>query len=129
LVWVRVTGAEDDRFRARLLNQPHHLKTVCQGDEVYFVVADGCEHPIRVTDKYLRERPQWDIIPCRQCGLSELFDAPSDLIRVVFPNTPAGATMNMFTARCPLCGGFLGVKSRESPVQADSETAQKPTPA
>jgi hypothetical protein len=69
-----------------------------------------------VTDKYLAERRAWDILPCRKCGFSELFDAPSDLIRVVFPDTPPGAQMSMFTAFCPLCGGVQGVKSRTATV-------------
>jgi hypothetical protein len=67
-----------------------------------------------VTDKYLRERGAWTVHPCRQCGLSELFDAPSDLIRVVFPNTPPDAQLSMFTAFCALCGGVQVVYCRSS---------------
>jgi hypothetical protein len=74
-----------------------------------------------VTDKYLRERGDWIIHPCRKCGFSELFDAPSDLIRVVFPNTPPDAQMSMFTAFCPLCGGVQGVASRANPVSGGEE--------
>jgi hypothetical protein len=124
-VWVTVTGMDGDVFRGHVLNQPHHLQTVRLGSEIKFVAAEGAEFPVMVTDKYLREREAWTIIPCRKCGLSELFDAPSDLIRVVFPNTPPDAQMTMFTALCPLCGGFLGLKARDSAVP---EAAQKAPP-
>ena len=79
-----------------------------------------------VTDKYLREREAWTIHPCRKCGLTELFDAPSDLIRVVFPNAPPGAQMSMFTAFCALCGGVQGVEARTSPTAADEQTPVSP---
>ena len=113
-VWVRVTGMDGDVFRGTVLNQPHHLRTVRQGQHIKFVEA-GAEHPVMVTDRYLAERPAWTIHPCRGCGLSELFDAPSDLIRAVFPTAPAGAVPAMFTAFCPLCGGVQGVEARGDP--------------
>ena len=114
---------------AAFLNQPHNLKSVRQGSEIQFVVTDGAEFPVMVTDKYLRERGAWVIHPCRKCGFSELFDAPSDLIRVVFPNQPAGAEMSMFTAFCPLCGGVQGVESRNNPVSESTEPPPEPPAA
>lgn len=128
-VWVRVTGMEGEVFRGQVLNQPHHLQSVRQLSEIKFVVADGAEFPIMVTDKYLQERGQWIIHPCQKCGFSELFDAPSDLIRVVFPNTPPDAQTTMFTAFCPLCGGVQGVESRESPVSGGEKRDEPSSPA
>jgi len=81
-------------FQGRVLNQPHRLQSVRQWSEIKFVPAAGAEFPVMVTAKYLKER-----------GFSELFDAPSDLIRVVLPSMSSAAQMNMFTAFCPLCGG------------------------
>jgi hypothetical protein len=127
-VWVRVSGMEGDVFRGRVLNQPHQLESVREGSEIKFVAADGAELPVMVTDRYLGERGAWLIHPCRQCGLSELFDAPSDLIRVVFPDTPPDARMSMFTAFCPLCGGVQGVEAREDPG-AVGEGAEAGPPA
>lgn len=122
LVWVRVNGMNAEVFSGRLLNQPHNLQSVRQGDQIQFLVPEGGAHPILVTAKYLRERKAWFIYPCRGCGLSELFDAPSDLLRVVFPNMPAGGRTDMFTAFCPLCGGVQGVKSvAERPAGEDAE--------
>jgi hypothetical protein len=129
LVWVRMTGAEGDLFRGRVLNQPHHLQSVRQGDEIHFIVPEGCEHPIQVTEKYLGERPGWEIRPCNKCGLPELFDAPSDLIRVVFPNLREGGVMQMFTAFCPLCGGIQVVKSMKAPSEDGTAEAPAPGPA
>jgi len=127
-VWATVTGVDGDVFRARVLNQPHNLQGVRQGSEIKFVVADGAEFPVMVTDKYLGERGAWVIHPCRKCGFSELFDAPSDLIRVVFPNSPRDGQTSMFTAFCPLCGGVQGVEARSSPV-SDGGEADSPPPA
>jgi hypothetical protein len=125
-VWVSVRGADGDVFRGRVLNQPHNLTSVRQGSQIKFVVADGARFPVMVTDKYLRERGAWNIHPCRKCGFSELFDAPSDLIRVVFPNTPADAQMSMFTAFCPLCGGVQGVEARDNTAPGGAETDSAP---
>jgi len=111
-VWVTVTGMDGEVFRGRLLNEPHNLQSVRHGSEIKFVMPTGSEHPIMVTDKYLRERGSWVIDPCQKCGLSELFDAPSDLIRVLFPNTAPDEEVSMFTAFCPLCGGVQLVEKR-----------------
>jgi hypothetical protein len=127
-VWVSITEMEGEVFRARVLNQPHNLQSIRQWSQIKFMVAEGAKYPVMVTDKYLAERGAWVIHPCRQCGFSELFDAPSDLIRVVFPNTPTGGALAMFTAFCPLCGGVQGVESRENPL-ADSEQAHPPAPS
>lgn len=111
LVWVRVAAAANGVYSAKVLNQPAHLKTVKQADDIQFIVTPTCKHPILVTAKYLEERPQWTIHPCDTCGFAELFDAPSDLIRIVFPNLAAGSKMGMFTAFCPLCGGAQVVEN------------------
>jgi len=125
-VWVTVTGMDGEVFRGHILNQPHNLCSVRQGSEIKFVVADGAEFPVMVTDKYLQQRGAWVIHPCRKCGFSELFDAPADLIRVVFPNTPADAQMSMFTAFCPLCGGVQGVEAKDNPAGGGGPSAAPP---
>jgi len=105
LVWARIVGVTDGVYSAKVLNRPVHLKTVKQADAIQFLVTPTCKHPIRVTAKYLKERSQWTIHPCDKCGFAELFDAPSDLIRIIFPNLAAGSSMTMFSTFCPLCGG------------------------
>src|SRR5215470_6526221 len=87
-VWVTVTACEGDVFTGCVLNQPTQLHTIRQGQQIRFVMPVGGEYPVLVTDKYLRERSGWVIHPCQTCGFSELFDAPSDLVRVVFPDIP-----------------------------------------
>jgi hypothetical protein len=82
-----------------------------------------------VTQKYIDERPDWVISACNKCGLAELFDAPSDLVRVVFPDMPKDAISTMFTARCGNCGGFQVVRSRRSPEgegSADEPVEKEP---
>ena len=111
-MWVNVTGCDSDVFAGRVLNQPAQLLTVQQGQQIRFIMPTGIEYPVLVTDKYLCERPAWTIHPCQKCGLTELFDAPSDLMRVVFPNVPEGAVMEAFTSFCPLCGGVQALEFR-----------------
>lgn len=124
-VWVAVTAIDGETFRGRVLNQPQNLRNLGKGSEIKFIIPDGAEFPVMVTDKYLRERAAWTIHPCQNCGFSELFDAPSDLIRIVFPNIAADAQMSMFTSFCPLCGGVQGVESRDASV--GEEMANGPT--
>jgi hypothetical protein len=123
-VWVTVTGSDGDVFTGHILNEPKQLRTVQRGKQIRFVMPAGSDHPILVTDKYLRERPSWTIHPCRKCGLSELFDAPSDLMRVVFPNLPEDAVIETFTAFCPLCGGVQALEL----AQDGSQTVTAPPP-
>lgn len=111
LVWVRIVGTANGVFSATVLNQPSYLKAVKQGDVIQFLVTPSCQHPILVTAKYLAERPHWTIHPCDKCGFAELFDAPSDLIRIVFPNLEHRAKMGMFSAFCPMCGGIQVVEN------------------
>lgn len=112
LIWVRVTGGTEEVLEGRLSNCPNQLESVGEGSPILFVVPDGGEHPLRVTEKYLQERSSWVIAPCNGCGLTELFDAPSDLLRVVFPDLPPGASAETFTAFCGACGGFQLVQRR-----------------
>lgn len=105
-VWVTVTGVDSsDVFTGRLLNQPHGLESIAQGSEIKFVAPSG-EHLLMVTEKYISERRHWIIEPCNNCGLDELFDAPSDLIRVIFPDTAEDDTVEMFSSFCGVCGGI-----------------------
>ena len=146
IVWVTVTGMDGDLFRGRVGNQPYTLQTVHGGDEIKFLMPGdapaafrelaarrlgihpppvmGWLAPILVTDKYLRERGAWVIYPCRQCGLSELFDAPSDLIAVLFPHSPTDAERSEFTAPCPNCGGEHRVELRRSPAAGGAQSAR-----
>jgi hypothetical protein len=108
-VWVRITGQEGDVYLGQVLNQPQQLETVNEGSVIKFVLPDPTEYPVQVRDKYLQERTDWIIKPCNKCGFAELLDAPSDLMRKVFPNLPDDAVMQTFTAFCGLCGGVQAV--------------------
>ena len=113
-VWVTVLGCDGDVFTGRVLNQPTQLRTIQQHQQIRFIVAAGSEHPVLATEKYLQERPFWRIHPCQRCGFCELFDAPSDLMRVIFPNIPEGAVMDSFTSFCPLCRGVQVIESAQT---------------
>lgn len=122
LVWVTVTGASGgDLFTGRILNQPQQLKSVSQATEIKFVALDG-EYPVMVTEKYLSERNKWEIHGCNNCGFNELLDAPSDLMRVIFPNLPPDATMERFTSFCGICGGVQVVQNKNTrPIQDEAK--------
>jgi hypothetical protein len=105
LVWVTVTALDGEVFCGRVLNQPQGLVTVKLGDEIEFVAPAADHHPILVKRKYLEERADWVIHSCKSCGLSELFDAPSDLIRRLFPDCAGDESVECFTSICPLCRG------------------------
>jgi len=126
LVWVRVTGADGDLFTGQVLNRPDHLATVSEGAEIQFVAPDGGEYLLLVTQKYLRERPEWLVEACDQCGLSELFDAPSDLMRVVFPDMPEGFRTGMFTAYCGCCGGCQMVRHKDFKLDVEENITAAP---
>lgn len=125
LVWVTVTGRAGDAFRGRLLNQPHRLPHLCIDNEILFLTANGAPHPILVTPRYLSEREDWQIHPCNRCGFSELFDAPSELMRATFPKLSQDGEMAMFTTFCALCGG---VQSVERPVEEEGVSSAEHAP-
>ena len=126
LVWVTISDQQGDHFSGRLLNQPHQLKSVSLGDIITFVVAQGAPHPVMVTPKYLSERRGWKLTPCDKCGFSELFDAPSDLIRRIFPDVPGDAAMEGFTTFCPLCAGIQVLEAQQVAAPVKKKAWWKP---
>lgn len=116
-VWVRLHAAEaPDQVVGTVLNQPAQLTSVKLGQDVRCLVTASAKFPVLVTAKYLAERGDWNVVPCNKCGFGELFDAPSDLMRVIFPNNPPGSITVMFTSFCPPCGGIQVLQHR--PTQA-----------
>lgn len=93
-------------YVGELQNEPHHLTTVTKGDNVHFLADSGSGKALMVTDEYLKERPDWWIVPCDKCGFAEGYDAPSLMHQTRFPETPEDATPEQFTAFCPECGGM-----------------------
>jgi len=119
-VWVRITGGDGDIFNGLVLNQPEKLTNVRAGTIIQFKVPSSGDLPLLVNEQYLSERSDWMIHPCDRCGLSELYDAPSDLLQKVFP-APAGQLVpEMFTAICGWCGGVQVVQ------RAGSESVEPP---
>jgi predicted nucleic-acid-binding Zn-ribbon protein len=117
LVWVTITVYDGEVFSGKVLNQPEQLETVSKDEEIYFVVPKCGEYPIHVTKKYLDERSDWIIHPCQKCGLTELFDAPSDLMKAVFPALPDGAVTEAFTTLCGMCGGVQLIQHKDAVLE------------
>jgi hypothetical protein len=133
LCWVRVVGHEDGPERpvvegesgparspgrrvyvAALLNRPHQLASLRQGDRVRFLADGGGEHPVMVTGDYLAERADWQFQPCSSCGLCEGLDPPSVMAATRFPDMEGDPIM--FTAQCPLCGGMQQLRRKDAPA-------------
>lgn len=121
LVWVRVTGGTGTELTGTVLNQPDQVGGVQERSVITFLVPDGGPAPVMVTKQYLRERPDWIVQPCDGCGFTELLDAPSDLIRKVFPTLPPGATPDAFTSLCALCGGVQLVQNKDAELDDEDD--------
>jgi hypothetical protein len=116
VVWVRVTGGDGDVWSGTLLDRSHHLSSHDAGVSIRFTVPETGALPVMVGDRYLEERPNWMVHPCDRCGITELFDPPSDLIRGVFEAEPDAGDVDRFTAICGWCGGSqLVERVRRSP--------------
>lgn len=75
------------------------------GERFRFIVPEGSPFPILVTDQHMRERSEWTITPSIKCGMSELFNTPSALMRLCFPALAPDEKVEMFTAFCPCAAG------------------------
>jgi len=75
-VWVTITGMDGEVFRGQVLNQSHNLQTMHQDNGIKFVMPAGSEHPIMVTDKYLRERESWITTPAKSAGCRSCCNCP-----------------------------------------------------
>lgn len=113
LVWVRITSSSGDVFTATILNKPEQLTSVKLDSVIQFIVPEGGDYPLMVSPQYLAERSKWVIEPCNKCGLTELFDPPSTLIKIVFPDLPPDQKMEAFTAFCGACGGVQVVRDKD----------------
>ena len=117
LAWVRVIGCTDGLFSGVVLDKPAQLRTVRKGSKISFLLPKSGQYALQISSKYLEERPSWRLlIPCNQCGLSELLDPPSELIAKLFPamtseDLARGLT---FTTRRGWCGGGLVVRIKRN---------------
>ena len=117
LIWVRITECEDDVFLGALLNKPFHLESVTQGSLIHFIVPAGGPYPLQVTHRYRQEKSSWRLFaPCNKCGLTELFDPPSQLLAASFPKVTAEQLSGgfTFTTRCGWCGGVIVVRLKRT---------------
>lgn len=116
LVWVRVASFQGEVFSGVVLNKPKQLRSVAQGSEILFIVPEGGQYPLQVTPKYLRERSTWRLLmPCKKCGLTELFDPPSELVACSFPDAAIQLSHGFtFTTRCGWCGEGMVVRIKRT---------------
>jgi hypothetical protein len=127
LVWVRVTGCENDVFSGVILKGTTDLRETSEGIEILFIVPDGAEQPLQVTCKYIQERPIWRILSaCNKCGLKELFDPPSDLIALSFSGMPAAQLKIGFTfTNTCWCGGRQMVRLKPTAAPSNLKASSR----
>jgi hypothetical protein len=118
LEWTHQTGETGYAYKAIVLNKPQQLKTVQEGGEILLVAHKDYKLPIRVTHEYIMERDFYNITPCNNCGLPELFDPISKLAAKSFPGMQEQENpqeLMAFTSFCPMCGnkGFLFIKHKD----------------
>ena len=106
LAWVTITGLEDRWVLGRIITEPKNLNSVFKGAQIKLVAFSTEYPPVLVTDKYIAESAKWEITPCDSCGFTDLFDAPSDLIKASYPNIPEDTIVEIFTSFCGVCGGI-----------------------
>ena len=119
LVWVRVSAAEGDVFRGKILNTPVRLTSVAEGTEILFIIPDAGEHPLHVSAQYLAQRGSWRLLmPCQKCGLTELLSPARDLFRSTFPSLGDDPLEKGFTltTKCGWCGGGQVVRIKRVPL-------------
>lgn len=116
LMWVRVLARlewthNDGRigyvYRGVLLNKPHWLPNVKEGETLLFRAHKEYPHAVYHTHQSAMEQDYCEITPCSRCKLPFLFDPPTALVKLTFPNIQdnleAGST-SVFTSFCPMCG-------------------------
>jgi hypothetical protein len=116
VVWVRVTGGDGDVWDGVVLGRSHRLSDDA-GASIRFTVPDTGALPVMVSDKYLDDRPNWIVHPCDRCGIAELFDPPSELIRGVCDAEHEARRIDTFTAICGWCGGSQFVERSGRPAR------------
>jgi hypothetical protein len=115
LAWVRVTECQDEVFSGLVLNEPAQLRSVAQGSKIQFIVPEGGQYPLQVSQQYLQERSAWRLLmPCKKCGLTELFDPPSQLLASSFPSAGQFSHGFTFTTRCGWCGEGMVVRLKRT---------------
>lgn len=124
LVWIRVTGMNDNIVTAELLNQPVNLKSF-HANESYTFQLNGSGKLIYVSPEYLEEIKDWKISPCEKCANDVLFDTPSTICRIAFPDMPGDAVMQVFTTFCPMCGNAMAVSQRTFEDNANRNPVNK----
>ena len=141
VVWARVfalleittnEGRKAQAYKAILLNQPNHLKTLKVGQEILFVAHVGYQHAIRITHDYLADRASFDIEPCDKCGLPETFDPISKLSAHTFPDAKKlvdEGNFQLFSSFCPMCGGVMIVRHKHlTEIEANKSAVENQKP-
>jgi hypothetical protein len=116
-MWVRTFGNSGDLYRGILLNRPHALTNVQEGDVVLFRAVNGAQDLFHFSTKYLQEREDWEIVPCSVCGLDEARFSPSELLEATIDDPERHPQINEILLPCTECKtGNQRIRRRTSGV-------------
>jgi hypothetical protein len=110
-MWVRLEAAHAVGYVGQLLNTSHVEPAFAAGVRV--LVRPSRSHPpmLFVPQVAAQNLERWKS-ECSQCGFDLVFIAVAELVKMQFPNVPAGAEMQQFTTRCLMCRGTMHVALR-----------------
>lgn len=116
-------------FQGRVRGSVEQLQTVQQGDRVQFVLSEASECGVLISDAGWKERGEWTVFPCKECGFDELLIPPSQLLPALYPDL--AAVPQSVTGRCGMCGGnqfmlhgLLNVQPKQKPVRREWSVAE-----
>jgi len=112
LMYVRTTGRSGEYFKGTIINEPALLRTLKKGSVIIYKIDTGTKYPIRVFETFIREKKDWEITPCEKCGFTELFDPPSEIIMIKFPDLKPGESIEAMALLCDLCGGLQTITNK-----------------
>lgn len=104
-MWVRLHDRDPrtNFYIGELLNKPHGLEHVRQGDEVALRVTMGTAQPVHVNQAVADNSEKYEA-SCTACGFDILVVAADALISQRLDGLPKGTTMESFIMRCHMCG-------------------------
>jgi hypothetical protein len=117
LSWVRVTECDEAVLSGTVISKDIHLRETKEGSHILFIVPDEGAYLLQITRRYILDRSLWRLLmPCKTCGLTELFNSPFELVGLSFPCLSPDELRQgfIFTTRCGWCGGGMVIRLKRN---------------
>lgn len=112
-MWVRLDGVDVEigGYTGKLLNTPISTSDLEAGSRVTVRVTPGVSQPVWVSPTMRANKTSWEM-GCTSCGFDLHCTPAGELIAAQFKGLAAGAVVEVFTTRCPVCGETMTVQHR-----------------